>query len=378
MSGRPRVLVVGRSRYRLPLPDWLAKKWDAIEETLDYRVLGASDHGGALMNERFRLRPRARPRLLDGVLFYLRLPFWIRRQLAEFRPDVVVAADPYVGAAALVGRRLAGTRPPLIVEVHGDWRTFSRLYGSPFRRLLSRLTDRVAGWTLRHADATRALSAFTSGLVEEARGLPATASFATYSDRSAFTAHPVAPLPSRPTALFVGALEAYKNVEGLRAAWRHVTEELPEALLVIVGDGSRRAVVDRLARELPGRVEHYPRLAPDEVARKLDEATLLVLPSWPEGLGRVVIEAFARGRAVVATAAGGILDLVTDGVEGILVPRGDTVALTDALVRMLGDRELAERAGRAAHARYADWHATPDDFARDLRELVDRVLAGAR
>ena len=76
-------------------------------------------------------------------------------------------------------------------------------------------------------------------------------------------------------------------------------------------------------------------LGPDSVARALDEATLLVLPSWPEGLGRVVIEAFARGRGVVATDAGGIPDLVTNGEEGILIPPADEDALVSALVRVL-------------------------------------------
>ncbi len=111
------------------------------------------------------------------------------------------------------------------------------------------------------------------------------------------------------------------------------------------------------------------------MAAALDEATLLVLPSWPEGLGRVVIEAFARGRGVVATAAGGVLDLVEDGVEGILVPRADEDALVGALVRVLSDRDLATRLGAAAHARYADWHSTPEQFARQMRALVDETIA---
>ena len=108
------------------------------------------------------------------------------------------------------------------------------------------------------------------------------------------------------------------------------------------------------------------------------DATLLVLPSWPEGLGLVVIEAFARGRGVVVTAAGGLLDLVDDGVEGILVPRADERALAAALVRVLTDRELAKRLGAAAHVRFADWHSTPERFAEQLRELVDLTVSRAR
>jgi glycosyltransferase involved in cell wall biosynthesis len=264
----------------------------------------------------------------------------------------------------------------VIVEVHGDWRTFPRLYGSPARRLLAPLTDAAARLALKRADATRALSPFTAGLVENTRGRAASASFPTYSDLSAFTARPVRPLPERPTACFVGVLEPYKNIDGLAAAWRLVAARLPEARLVVIGRGSRLAVVEELQRDLPDSVEHHPSLEPAEVADALDGATALVLPSWPEGLGRVVIEAFARGRGVVATGAGGILDLVEDGVEGLLVPRGDVAALAHALVRALSDRELAVRLGAAARRRYADWDSTPERFASQFRELVDATIAG--
>ena len=263
----------------------------------------------------------------------------------------------------------------MIVEVHGDWRTFTRLYGAPSRKTIAKVADGAARMSLRRADATRALSRFTSSLVEEVRGCPADGIFPTYSDLSAFTARPVAELPQRPTALFVGALEAYKNIDGLTAAWRRVAAELPEAKLVIVGKGSRPEPVERLVRDLPDSVEHVTELDPDGVARALDDATLLVLPSWPEGLGRVVIESFARGRGVVATGAGGIPDMVTDGREGILIPPADEDALVEALLRVLRDRELAARFGAAAHLRYADWHSTPADFAAAYRELIDRTLS---
>ena len=372
----PRVLFVGRGRYRLPLPTWLEKKWDAVEQEMDYRVLGAAEAGSAPSTERFRLAQPMRPRRLDGALFHLLLPFRIRRQVTEFRPVAIVASDPFVGAAALAGRRLARARTRVIVEVHGDWRTFARLYGSPARRLLAPLADRVAVHAVRRADATRAVSTFTAQLVEDVRGRAPNAVFTAFSDLSAFADHPPARLPSRPTALFVGALEAYKNIDGLAAAWRMLDERLPDARLVIVGRGSRQRVVDRLLADFPDRVTHHEWLEPEEVSAALDDATLLVLPSWPEGLGRVVIEAFARGRAVVATDAGGIPDLVTSEVEGLLVPPADVGSLTAALERVLADRELAGRLGDAARARYAAWHSTPARLAAELRELVDEAVAG--
>jgi glycosyltransferase involved in cell wall biosynthesis len=209
------------------------------------------------------------------------------------------------------------------------------------------------------------------------RGEPATATFVTYSDLSEFVAEPVRPLPEQPVALFVGMLEPYKNVVGLASAWRVVAAAVPEAKLVIVGKGTQRQVVEDLVRDLPAQVEHYEQLGPEEVASALDGATVLVLPSWPEGLGRVVIEAFARGRGVVATAAGGILDLIEDGVEGTLIPPADTDALVRALTHVLTDHALAERLGQAAHVRYADWHSTPEAFATAQRNLVDLTISRA-
>ena len=104
-----------------------------------------------------------------------------------------------------------------------------------------------------------------------------------------------------------------------------------------------------------------------------DGSWTLVLPSRSEGLGRVVIEAFCRGRAVVATGVGGIRDLVEDGVNGLLVPPGDTDALADALVRLLSDRPLAERLAEGARASAEPWLQTPEEYADRVRRLVERV-----
>ena len=376
---RPRVLFMGRNRYRLPLPDWLAKKWDAVERQIDYRVLASAPTSDQpLETERFRLVPPARIRPLDGLLFYVRLPFYARGEIKRFRPDAIVASDPYIGFAALMARLLArGRRPQVILEVHGDWRTFTRLYGKRGRAAFNPLADWISRVAVRRGDAVRALSRYTEGLVEEVRGVPVTASFPTYTDLSAFTERPIEPLPDAPVAVFVGMLEPYKNVDGLAGAWRLVVRELPEARLVIVGKGSMRATIEELVAELSDNVEWHPELPPAEVARKLDEGRLLALPSRSEGLGRVVIEAFARGRGVVASGVGGIPDLVRDGVEGLLVDPRDTEGIARALLRVLDDRDLAERLGAAAAERYRDWHTTPTEYAGQVRELVEASFRDA-
>ena len=80
----PRVLFVGRTRYRLPLSESLARKWAALGEELDVRVLAS----GTGSDPRFRLVP---PRALDGPRFYASLAPHVRSELRSFRPDVVIA-----------------------------------------------------------------------------------------------------------------------------------------------------------------------------------------------------------------------------------------------------------------------------------------------
>jgi glycosyltransferase involved in cell wall biosynthesis len=363
---KPRVLLVGRTRYRLPLSSSLAQKFDALADEVGVHVLGTAAPGSPTHDATFTLVPPLRPRVLDGAAFWLALPLRIARLLRQFRPDAVICQTPYEAAAALVARRLARIPARVVVEVHGDWRTSTRLYGSPARRSVSLAADRVAAAALRRADAVRTVSPFTSGLVREL-GIEPAGEFPAFMDLAPFVVPPV-PLPDRPLALFVGVLEAYKNVDGLAAAWRLAAPRVPGATLRIVGKGSRTDVAEALVRELGVRWD--AELIPQDVAAALDEAWVLVLPSRSEGMGRVLVEAFCRGRAIVGTRAGSIPNLVADDVSGLLVDPDDPAALADAVVRVLSDRVLAERLGAEAHAAAEPWLQTPEEYARRIRELV--------
>jgi glycosyltransferase involved in cell wall biosynthesis len=230
----------------------------------------------------------------------------------------------------------------------------------------------VSRYAVRHADAVRTVSPYTTALVEE-QGVTPADSFPAYMDLFPFLERPPTALPERSVALFVGVLEAYKNIDGLADAWRIAAPQVPDAKLVIVGSGSRVDVVEKLVDELPGQTTWHPRLATHEVARALDDATVLLLPSRSEGMGRVIIEALCRGRPVIGSRVGGIADLLEDGANGVLVEPGDTPALADAMVRVLSNRSLVERLAQAARASVDPWLLTPDDYADRTRDLVERV-----
>ena len=369
---KPRVLFVGRTRYRLPLDGSLRRKWDALARQLDLRVL-ASSKDGSRGDETFRL-VRPAPGGLDGALFYATLPARVARELRSFRPDVVIAESPYEAWAAELARALVRSRARIVVEVHGDWRTATRMYGSRLRKLLNPVADGLSALAVRRADAARTLSSYTTGLVREL-GVEPAGIFPTWTDLASFLERPVQPLPDVPRVLFVGVLEPYKNIEGLADAWRLAAPRLPGVKLEIVGTGTRVDVVEQLLDDLPDQVEWHPVLSSPEVAEAFDRSTLLVLPSRSEGLARVIIESLARGRPVVAARVGGIPDLIEDGFNGLFVDPTDIGGLADTLVRVIRDRELVERMASVARSSVESWLWTADEYAARVRALVERAAA---
>jgi glycosyltransferase involved in cell wall biosynthesis len=377
MNDKPRVLLVARDRFRLPLTGIPKRKFDALAAVLEYRMLASAPEHGPVSNGRFRLVRPFRPRFLDGPLFYATLVRRIARELREFDPAVVLAQSPYEAAAALVARRLARSRARILAEVHGDWRASTRSYGSAWRRLLSPIADLIARTAIRRADAVRTVSGYTDELVR-ALGVVPVGGPPTFSDLEPFLARPLAPLPDRPGAVFVGALEPHKNVDVLIEAWRTVARAVPLATLHVVGEGSRAEAVERFAAELPGAVRWSPRLETPALIEAIDASTALVLPSRSEGFGRVVIEALARGRAVVGARAGAIPELVDEEVSGLIVEPGDPAALAEALIRILDDSALAERLGEGAQRARHRWPATPAEYADNLLAVVEAAQSTAR
>jgi glycosyltransferase involved in cell wall biosynthesis len=149
-----------------------------------------------------------------------------------------------------------------------------------------------------------------------------------------------------PQVLFVGRLSREKGILELVQA----ADGLP---LVVAGDGPLREQVPQ-AR---GFVPHHA-LGP-----LYERAAVVAVPSHREGFGVACAEAMAHGRPVVASAVGGLLDLVVDGETGVLVPPRDVPALRAALERLLADRQLRRRLGEAGRERIRErfsWAAVTD------------------
>jgi L-malate glycosyltransferase len=168
--------------------------------------------------------------------------------------------------------------------------------------------------------------------------------------------------------------ESLYNVAGVVRAFALVQKEIPSATLTLVGTGSRRAELEGLVSELGLRgVRFTGAVSPEEMARLYGEADLYLNAPDIDNMPNSIIEAFAAGLPVVSTAAGGIPFIVSDGVDGLLVPVGDSAALAAAALRVLREPGLAGRLTGAARARAAgtySWDAVRLRWIALYRRLV--------
>ena len=168
--------------------------------------------------------------------------------------------------------------------------------------------------------------------------------------------------------LALGRLHRNKAFDVLIRAMRGV----PDAHLLIAGEGPERAALEELARRegVAGRLR-MPGWC-DNSSELLASADLLVCPSRHEPLGNVIIEAFSARLPVVAAASQGPVELITSGADGILAPLEDAGALGAAIGAVLGDPALAARLGRAGRARFEAEFAEGPVLAR-WHEFLSRV-----
>jgi len=160
----------------------------------------------------------------------------------------------------------------------------------------------------------------------------------------------------------------------LLQAMRLVHQALPEAKLVLVGEGDQRARLEQFIAE--NVMADYVRLAGTQpqstVAELMRESRLFVLPSIEEGQGVVLIEALASGTPCVGSRVGGIPDVVTEDV-GRLVEPGDASALAEAIRAYLTDTDLWEKASTAGRKRvleHYDWNHLADEISAIYAEVL--------
>jgi len=177
----------------------------------------------------------------------------------------------------------------------------------------------------------------------------------------------------------VGHILPHKGYDDLVQALALVREKFPNVKCLIVGGASRARYLQRLL-QLAERLSVRDRLVvvgfQEDVVPFLHAMDVFVLPSRTEGLPITILEAMAAGKPVVATAVGGIPEVVRDGETGFLTPPGDPDRLAEAVIRLLEAPTLATAMGEAGRKR-VESEFTLDGEARQTSTVYHQVLAAS-
>jgi colanic acid/amylovoran biosynthesis glycosyltransferase len=326
-------------------------------------LVGVEDKGNVPAELRSSLFLRSRFARIEDLAERLR-PHRPRLVHAHFGPD---------GLAALPLARALGV--PLVTTLHGYDVSLSRGRMLASGRLSWMRYALGRERLMREGDVFLPVSDALRGAAL-AQGFPAERTQTHYlgADLDRFR-----PGGERETGLIlhVGRLVGKKGTTVLLEAMAR----LPEARLVVVGDGPERPRLERQAAGLGDRVRFLGALDSAAVAEWMQRASLLAAPSLTarngdaEGLPTVIVEAAATALPVVATRHSGIPEAVVDGETGFLVPEGDPEALAERIALLIGSAELRERMGRAARAMAEAKFDLRRQTAR-LEDLYDRLTHG--
>jgi glycosyltransferase involved in cell wall biosynthesis len=322
----------------------------------------------------------------------------LARTIAEFRPDVVHLHNIYhqLSPSVLAAARAAGV--PCLLTMH-DYKLACPSYqlldagmpctacvtGGPLQAARRRCKGgsrgastllAVESWlhrTLRAYDPVGVFVAPSRFLADVMRAA------GVFPDRIRVVNHFVDPevvaVKREPGGgvVFAGRLSPEKGVDTLIEAAARLPEGVP---VEVAGDGPARSALEELARRrAPGRIRFHGRLDKARLHALIRAAAVAVVPSrWHENQPMAVLEAFACGVPVVGTDLGGLPELITEGVDGAVVPPDDPAALAGALADLLTDPQRALAFGRAGR-RKIERDFTPAVHLARLRELY--ALAGA-
>jgi glycosyltransferase involved in cell wall biosynthesis len=177
-----------------------------------------------------------------------------------------------------------------------------------------------------------------------------------------------------PTLLAVARLVRQKGLDVLVRAMRAVTSRVPDARLLIAGEGPERAALERLVRNL-GLEQSVSLLGHrEDVPELMRRAWLLVHAARWEGFGLVLLEAMQEGLPVIATAVGAVPEIVVDGETGRLVAPDDDRAFADAVLAALGEQRFRREAGAGGFQRLVE-RFSADAMGRATAAVYDRATA---
>jgi len=300
----------------------------------------------------------------------------LARHLRGLNPVLIHAHFGVDSVQALWLARRLGI--PLVITFHGYDATmkekYARKYSYDYRRYL-----RWRPIVQREAALFVAVSEFVRGRLIE-QGFPPDKILVHYVGVNTELFTPDPSMPRSPIVLFAGRLVDSKGCGYLIQAMEKVQRQVPEAELVVVGDGPLRSDLERMAATKLHKFKFLGAQSQGEVRKWMNRARVFSVPSFTtqwgtsEGFGLVFAEAQAMALPVASFATGGIPEAVEHDVTGLLAEERDVDELANNIVRLLQDEPLWEQFSAAARTRAVDRFNLRDQTAR-LEEIYEHLLA---
>ena len=280
--------------------------------------------------------------------------FWLRNHIKNDRPDVVIAFMLEVYCVTLAS--LIGVSVPVISSERIDPHFFGRAKGL-LRWLLLRRTTHLVVQTVRIKDF------YSAKLQSRTTIIPNPVTDKVFS---------LTPTLKQKRIIAVGRLAYQKNYPMMFRAFAKVHHDFPDWQLVVYGNGPQkdeiRGVIERLGMEghiiLAGKSDH--------VVEEMNKSSLFVMSSDYEGMSNALLEAVCVGLPVISTDVSGARDLITEGVNGYIVPVGNERALTLALSSMLSSPEKMDEMGRQSKALAPRFRE--EQIVGQWEELIKKVV----
>jgi glycosyltransferase involved in cell wall biosynthesis len=302
----------------------------------------------------------------------LALPRPSMRQVLEgFRPDLIHLVNPAVlGLGGLYYAKSLGV--PLVASYHTHLPKYLEHYGlGMLEGVLWELLKVVHNQAeINLCTSTAMQDALESHGIERVevwqKGVD-TELFQPHLGNQEMRSHLTQGHPESPLLLYVGRLSAEKEIDRIKP----VLQSIPNARLALVGDGPYRQDLEKHFADTPTHFVGY--MTGETLASAFASADAFVFPSRTETLGLVLLEAMAAGCPVIAANAGGIPDIVTDGVNGYLFDPTDengAIAATQRLLSHSGEREMMRQNARIEAERWG-WSAA----TRQLQSFYQEILA---
>jgi glycosyltransferase involved in cell wall biosynthesis len=275
----------------------------------------------------------------------------IARAVASYQPDIIHAHASFAGLFTRIMYGWRKRRPLLVYCPHG-W-AFQHRGAAAAERLLAPLCDHIIAISNHEAAEARRVRIISDRLSVIHNAIAQTCpppAHAEWHDQ-------------RRKILFIGRLDRQKGLDILAASVSGLEDRV---MLRIAGEVVRGSAGTPTA----SNIQYLGWLTPPQIAGQLQQADLVVMPSRWEGFGLAALEAMRAGKPVIASAAGGLPEVVADGISGRLVPPGDVSALRAAL---LADDDASLRQMGAAGREIFNRHFTSDRLHQELFALYNRL-----